>query len=275
MNFQRYLAGFLLGASCLLQAFEEEPWYDYPLEIHFRPSYLIAYYSSINGLTQPSSYQSLNQVLTANFGFTTMSQFDVQIESEILLKTKMLDPTLMSVGIQGRYLILDDVEGDPLSVSLGVNMRYVPDHVRQDPFCPYHNLMNFETHAALGKEFDHLERWTYRAFAIASIGIANQGAMWVKGLGAFAMHSKDEKHEGIFTVDSYFGFGSRHFIDLNDFHGYYNIWHQNVDLSALYRYKFDIWGALSFCLGYRPYALDYPVHETYFILKYDLPFSIF
>jgi hypothetical protein len=258
-----------------LYSFEIEPWFPYPLELHFRPSYFISYYPSINGLVSPSSYHSLNQAASVNFGFTTLSQFDMQIEAEFILKTKMLNPTLMSTGIQGRYLFLDDVQGDPLSVALGVNMRYVPDHVRRDPFCPYHSLVNFEMNAGLGKEFDHLEFWVYRIYAVPAIGIANQGAMWVKALASFELSSRDNKHDGALTLDSYFGFGNKHFINLDQFSGYYNIWHQNIDLSAMYRYHFDIWGAISVSLGYRPYALDYPAHQTYLLFKYDLPLSLF
>ena len=272
---RKWLFVFFQSVVFFAYGFEVQPWFPYPLELHFRPTYFISYYPSINGLVEPSSYQSLNQTLGVNFGFTTMSQFDMQVEADMILKTKMLDPTFMSAGIQGRYLLLDDVQGDPLSLALGVNVKYVPDHVRHDPFCPYHNLFNFEFNLALGKEFDHLEFWVYRIYAVGSTGIANQGAMWAKALASFEMSSRDNKHDGAFIFDSYFGFGQRHFINISEFSGYYNIWHQNIDLSLLYRYHFDIWGAIAVSLGYRPYALDFPAHQTYLMIKYDLPFSIF
>ncbi|MDN3504279.1 MAG: hypothetical protein P0S95_01730 [Rhabdochlamydiaceae bacterium] len=255
-------------------AFELQPWFTYPYEFHFRPSYLAAYYPNVNGATNPISYNAWNQELYLNFGFNTMSQFDTQIEAGFF-NTSKTNATFQSAAVMGRYLLLDDVQGDPISAALGLNIRFVPDHALTDTFTPYHNIVNFETNLAIGKEFDNLQYWLYRLYGVASVGIANRGAPWVKGLGSFEFNARDNRNQCAVLVDSYFGFGSQDFVNINRFNSYAKIWHQNVDVSAIYRHLFDIWGTISIEFGYRVYAKNYPENLVFAKLKYDLPFSIF
>jgi len=255
-------------------AFDVQPWFPYPYEFHFRPNYLAAYYPNVNGATNPTSYNAWNQELYLNFGMNTMSQFDTQIEAGFF-NTSKTNATFQSAAMMGRYLLLDDVQGDPVSVAIGLSLRYVPGHALTDVFTPFHNRVNLEANCAVGKEFDNLQYWLYRLYGVASVGMANQGAPWVKGLGAFEFNASDNRNQCAIQVDSCFGFGSQDFVNINRFNGYAKIWHQNVDVSAIFRHLFDIWGTLSVELGYRVYAKNYPENLVFARFKYDLPFSIF
>ncbi|MCF7852870.1 MAG: hypothetical protein K9M07_06485 [Simkaniaceae bacterium] len=267
---------FLIALLLTLRAFsfENQPWFPFPYEFHFIPSYFISYFSSVQGGYNPYSYNSWNQVIAANLEFNTMSQFDTQIEVECF-NTSKTNMTLLSSGIQGRYLLFDDIQGDPVSLAVGLNFRYVPDHALTDPFCPYHNIVNFEAVGSVGKEFDHLQYWVYRLYALAALGQANQGAPWIKGSASVELNGRYNRNQCAILVDSYFGFGSRREVNINQFHGYGSIWHQSVDVSAIYRRNFQVWGTLSFELGYRVYAENYPRNQIGFLIKYNLPFSFF
>lgn len=270
----RYITLVLIVLTLRADAFEMQPWFSYPFEVHFRPSYFASYYPSIEGSVNPLSYNSWNQLLNVNMGMNTMAQFDTQIEVEFF-NTKKINPTLLSVGAMGRYLLLDDVEGDPLSLSIGISARYVPDHALRDPFDPYHNIVNFESHIACGKEIDRLHFWVNRFYGIACVGIANVGAPWIKGIGGIEFSSKDNRDQSAVQIVSYFGFGEEQFVNVDAFYGYAKVWHQSVDLSAVYRHAFEIWGTLSLEIGYRVYAKNYPELQVYALFKYDLPFSLF
>ena len=257
-----------------VSAFENQPWFAYPYEFHFRTELDLSYYTSVEGGIPPVNDSSWNQVLTGNLGVNTLSQFDTQIEVAGFNTTRTT-ATLLSAGIQERYQFLDDITGDPISLAVGVNFRFVPGHSLTDPYCPYHGIANFEANIALGKEFDHLQFWVYRFYAIGAVGMANKGSPWARGFASFEFNGKENKNQCGVNLDSYFGFGDQTSVNVAQFDSYANIRHQSVDLSAFYRRAFESWGALSIQLGYRVYAENYPQNLIGLQIKYDLPFSVF
>ena len=189
--------------------------------------------------------------------------------------TSRTNATMMSVGAMGRSLLMDDVQGDPVSLALGLNVRYVPDHARTDVFCPYSGLVNFEANCSIGREFDHLQFWVYRIYGIASLGQATQGMPWVRGDFGFEVNDRRNVNQAGLMVLSNWGFGREHAVNIDQFKGYGNVWHQNIDVKALYRRVFRVWGSFGVEAGYRVYAQNAPRNEIFGILKYDLPFSPF
>ncbi len=260
--------------SYALIAFEESPWLDFPYEFHFRPDFKESYYTKINqGHPHKITYQnSWNEQLNLNLGVTTLSLVELQIEGEFF-QTKATRFTFESIGAQVRTQCLDDIQGDIVSLTIGSSFRFVPDHALKDPYVPYHQLVNFEGNLSLGKEFDQAFEWTKRSYLFLGAGIANQSAAYLKANAYFEMHRMHHLF-GTF-LKSYFGFGSKKFIDLNDFHGYGNINHQSLDFGLIYRYLFDIYGSLSIECAYRLYAYAFPKNFTSVEIRYNFPFSIF
>jgi len=264
---------FVALASIQLAAFEESPWLDFPYEFHFRSSIEGSYYSSINDGQKVSCYtHSFNEQLNLNLGVVTLSQIDLQLEMEAF-KTKATTGSLESLGAQCRYQLLDDIQGDPISLTFGASFRFVPDHALNDPYTPYHELLNLEGTVCIGKEFDQVFNWVKRTFLLLGAGMANTGSPWARFNSLFEMHRQHHVF-GAF-LQGYFGFGSTHHVNVNHFHGYAKIAHQSIDVGLLYRYLFDIWGTLSIELSYRPYAQSFPSNFSKIEIRYNLPFSLF
>lgn len=263
-----------LGLGSLAFGFEQTPWVDFPYEFQLRTSFFESYYSAISdSYPFEAKYKnSFNEELKLNIGVATLSQVDFQIESEFF-QSKATTFTLESIGFFVRSQVLDDVQGDWISATIGTSIRYVPDHALHDPFVPYHNLFNFEGNLALGKEFDEAFDWTKRGSVFFAVGIATQSAAYIKFDGLFEFHRMSHLFGCFFK--SYFGLGNKKQIDLAQFHGYGKYMHQSVDVGLCYKYLFDIYGALSIEASYRFYAFAFPENETAIEIRYQLPFSVF
>ena len=271
---KKWLLSLLVLLGVKGEAFVEKPWFPFPYELHFRADYDLSYFPAVDGGYNPSNYSSWNHVLRGNLGFTSLSQIDFQLEAEGFITSKS-NATMMSIGAQVRKLLYDDIQGDPVSLSVGFITRYVPDHARLDVFCPYAGLVNFELNSAVGKEFDHLQDWVYRFYGVATLGQSVVGRPWIKGDVAFEVNDRENCHQAGLKMLSGFGFGQYDRVNIDQFNGYATVWHQNIDLVAQYRRVFRIWGTLGVDLGYRLYAENYPRNELFARFSYDLPFSPF
>ena len=111
-----------------------------------------------------------------------------------------------SVALQGRYLWLNDVEGDPYSLISALNVREVSGHSVRDVSSPYHYYLNFEFNSAIGKEWSKEGLWTMHTYALGAIGMANRGSPWLRGMGAWEANIQD-RHRFLLDIEGYFGLG--------------------------------------------------------------------
>jgi hypothetical protein len=257
-----------------LMSFEESPWLNFPYEVHFSSAVDQSYYASLAGdHSQTNRYEnSWNTQLNLNLSVATLSLYDVEVEGEFF-STSATSFTLESAAIQMRKQILDDIQGDVVSLTLGANLRFVPTHALKDPYVPYQGLLNLEVSGSMGKEFDNGSDWIRRFYVLIAPGVANRGAFYLRADGRFDWHQKS--HTVGVLLNSLLGFGNTHTVDWSNFQGYGQIWHQAIDLGVIYTYHFDLYGALSFALTYRPYAMNVPRHLTRGEIRYELPFSVF
>lgn len=254
-------------------SFALEPWYTTVGEFQFRPTYIYRHYPSVSQGKNPTSYHSHDHLIDLNLGIQFWSNWEVQIESDFS-NTRKLNWGTQRFGLQLRYLLLDDVVGDLVSLSLGLQSYYVPTRNLRDISSPYHAQGNIELGAAIGKEIDKTYNWLFRFWGFAGIGIANRGAPWIRPLLAAEMKFKQRHLFKVFS-GGYFGFGHRHKIAIDYFKGYAKVAHRSVDLGLNYTYLFKIWGTLGFQYAYRPYAHSFPQHASTFRIEYRLPFSLF
>lgn len=266
----RYL---LLLFPALVFGFVEEPWYPKVWEFQLRSGYSYRYYPSVSQGENPSSYHSNDHRIDLNLGAQVWPNWDVQLESDFL-HSKKLNWGTERVGMQLRHLLLDDVVGDPVSLSLGVQTYYVPTRSLRDVSVPYHSQGNIELTAAVGKEIDRTYNWLYRFWGALGVGIGNRGAPWIRPLMVAEMKLR-QKHVLKAFAESTIGFGHNHRVDIAHFNGYGSIAHRSIDLGIGYNILFQIWGSLGVSGSYRIYAHSFPAHATTIRIEYRLPFSLF
>jgi len=135
-----------------LFAFVVDPYLTPIAEFEFRPSYSYRYYPSVDHGENPSSYHSHDQLIDLNLGVNFWPNWDFQFQADFS-HTHKLNWGGQRVGTQLRYLLWNDVVGDPISLTIGGQIFYVPTHNMRDVSSPYHSQGNFELGIAAGNGY--------------------------------------------------------------------------------------------------------------------------
>ncbi|MEX0962344.1 MAG: hypothetical protein WDZ28_05780 [Simkaniaceae bacterium] len=255
-----------------LFSLEQQPYFGQQWEFYLTPSYQYRYYPAVQNARNPSHYSSHDHTLGLNLQVSFWPRWDLQLEADFAATSKT-PFGMQSIAADLRYLFFDDVQGDPVSLTLGTIIRVVPYHFQKDPSTPYHATTNIEVGTAIGKEVDHLDYWVVRGWGYLGLGIGNRGAPWLNSELAFEGNRENHHHFRAFAK-GYMGMGGIHTVNISHLRGYANIYHRSIDLGGRYTYLFDIWGRASLEYAYRLYARAYPKCAHTFVFRYTLPFSV-
>ncbi len=252
---------------------EIEPWFCDTWEFTFTPSYTYGRFHTVqNG--HPQLNKPFNEnLLTFDLEVSPSPNWDLDADVEFA-DTTVQSMGLRSGALQARYLWLDDVMGDAVSLTTGISARGVSSRSLKDISSPYHFHTNFEVNTSIGREWAQEFDWHVRLYGFGALGMANSGYPWVRGSVMFEGNVHDSHRFGIFA-ESYVGFGNQEQVHTNRFNGYADIRHRNIDAGLKYTYAFEIWGQLSFAYTRRLYARSFPENVNFFTISYMLPFSLF
>ncbi len=178
-----------------------------------------------------------------------------------------------SAALQLRYQLLDDISGDPLSLTLGTNFRVVPGHSLKDVSCPYAANCNYEVTLSLGKEWSTQGFWTMRTYGFFALGVGNHGLPWTRPIFVWQNNWQNRHRLSFFTVGD-FGWGGEQRVAVKHFHGWGKFHHQSIDLGLIYGYHCVAYGTFSAAYTYRVFAKNFPERVSFFTLSYNLPFSL-
>lgn len=263
----------LLLLPISLSALQVQPWFHEIYEFTFTPSYTYSRYRDVqNGHPQLKS-ASNDHLIAFDLGISPMQKWDVDADLEFA-DTPRQSLGFRSSALQLRYQWLDDIAGDPVSVTTGISGRGVGGHSLKDVSCPYHSYANFELNSAVGKEWDTGPFWFLRTFGFAAVGMANHGFPWMRALIDLEGNLHHTHRLGLFA-EGYFGFGDKTRVHVDHFRGYSSLRHQSIDVGLKYTYAFQIWGRLSLAYTRRVFARSFPENVNFFTICYQLPFSLF
>ncbi len=252
---------------------ETMPWLGDQYVFDLESAFTYSRYRKVEGASKQIKGPSNDYDLLFDLGFTACPNVDFRAEIEFA-ETPRQPFNWRSAALQGRYQWLDDIAGDPVSVTTGFNVRAVPHHSLRDVSCPYASYANYELTVAVGKEWSKEGMWTMRTYGWTSLGIANHGLPWLQELAAYQMNWQDT-HELSFYALGNFGLGGKQHVDVHRFNGWGEFQHQSIDLGVAYGYQFTIWGTLTAIYAYRVFAHNFPERVNFFTLAYTLPFSLF
>jgi len=263
----------LLSHPILLLALQTKPWLGNPYEFDFESAFTYSRYRKVEGASKQLKSPSNDYDLFFDLGFTPRYNIDVRAEFE-LAETPRQNFNWRSAALQARYQWLNDIAGDPISLTTGVNFRAVPHHSLKDVSCPYASYANYELTLSLGKEWSKEGEWTMRTYGYATVGMANHGFPWMHDIVTWQFNWQDTHALFLFTVGD-FGFGHQQHVNVHRFNGWGEFLHQSIDLGLAYRYRINIWGTLTVSYAYRLFAHNFPQRVNFFTLTYHLPFSFF
>ena len=250
---------------------EIQPWFGDVYEFHFLGGYAYSRFRKVEGAVDQLTSAFNSNVLFTGLDFSFSPEWSADIDLQLADTTEQ-SFGFRTVGGQVRYLWMDDIIGDPISLATGANARFVSSNSLRDVSCPYHGNVDVEFNLSLGKEFDAFQFWRYRLWGFGVVGIANRGSPWIRG-GAFIEANLDDIHKfAIFLLGSH-GYGRQTSININDFFGYAKIRQKSIDIGARYGYRMGVWGTLRFEYIRRVKARLCPENVNNFIISYLVPFS--
>lgn len=272
----------LLKSSCLaftlllfpfsLAGLEVQPWFGDCLEFHFLGRNSYSYFNKVqNGIPQlKNTFQS--DVIYLGLDFSPTPEWSIDADLQFADTTKE-SFNFRSIALQGRYLWLDDIVGDQISLTTGGSVRFTNPASLRDVSCPSHANFDFEANCSLGKEFDVSDSWAWRLWCFGAVGHANRGSPWVKAI--FACETNyDDQHKFALYAEGSNGYGGHRHVLIDHFNGYAKIRQKSIDMGVRYGYRMGVWGTLRIEYIRRVLAKSCPANVNDFVVSYLLPFSL-
>jgi len=263
----------LLALPISLFGLNMEPWFCNVYEFTFSPSYTYSRYRDVqNGYPQLRSVSN-DHLIAFDIAVPPAPNWELDADVEFA-DTPRQSMGLRSLGAQVRYLWLDDVVGDPVSLTTGVSLRGVSKHSVHDVSSPYHSYLNGELSTSIGREWDSGFHWRFRTYGFGAIGMANHGYPWSRLFATVEGNLHNTHRLSLFSW-GYIGFGPHKRVHVDHFKGYASVQHRNVDIGIQYTYVTEIWGRITLSYSRRVYAHSFPENVNFFLIGYMLPFSLF
>jgi hypothetical protein len=254
-----------------IDAVERRPWFGRDLEIEGRASTLVQAYHSVD-TTHGSTARPAGDVFISLSASTACQNLAGELEL-IAADTRHRSFGMDSISLTGRYLWLNDVIGDPVSLTTGATLAKVFKPARRDLGTFHQGGIECEVHAAVGKEFSCQQFWMSRIWGVIGFGFADIGSAWLRANLAWERNWW-ERHQLRAFVHTLWGLGHNSLNLEIPFRGYGPIRHQSVDTGMRYRYAFDNGFAISLEYAYRVFASNCPQHVNLIMLRLYYPFGL-
>lgn len=251
-------------------ALEVQPWFGDVYEFHFLSAYAYSRFHQVQNSKPPFQGLFQSNVIYLGLDFSPSPVWSIDGDIQFADTTKMAF-NFRTMGLQGRYLWMDDIIGDPVSLATGISARGTPSPALRDVSCPSFSHFDFELNFSLGKEFDASDSWLWRAWFFGAVGHGTRGSPWVRGVASIETNIEDQHKLALYAagVNSY---GRHTHIDVDDFFGYAKVREKAIDLGVRYGCSISVYGTLRVEYVRRVLAKSAPKNVNTFIISYLLPF---
>jgi hypothetical protein len=261
----------LLLLPLMGSALEVQPWFGDCLEFHFLGSYAYSFFDKVQNGKPQLDHTFQSHVIYGGLDFSPTPEWSIDTDIQ-LADTTQQNFNFRTIALQARYLWLDDIIGDRVSLATGASARFTNSDSLHDVSCPSHANFDFELNFSMGKEFDVSECWAWRFWGFGALGHANKGSPWVRAILALETNY-DDQHKLAFLAEGSNGYGRHSTVLVDDFDGYAKIRQKSIDVGVRYGYRIGVWGTLRFSYMRRVLAKSCPEQVNDFIFSYLLPFS--
>jgi hypothetical protein len=238
------------------KATEYQPWLGNVHEFELRSSLLYQKYHWLSLGSHLKKHKSNDFFLKASLNYTSPHDYGLEIEAEEAW-TRFQRGDIDHFKLTGRYVWLDDIAGDPLSLTTGFSLIQAFRHSLKDVSSFHHGRKEGELFLSIGKETPWETMWGSRWYSMAGIGIADRGSPWLRFNLNYENRLRDQ-HELRLFLHSLWGLGHKN-LRLDHFHGYGPIQHQAIDIGIRYTYLLEYFGSASLEYSYRIHGRNFPV----------------
>lgn len=170
--------------------------------------------------------------------------------------------------ILARYLMLNDLIGDPVSLAVGFSFAAITHEALTDRSIFHHGREEYELHVDIGREIPCGPIWKWHFWNAASLGIADRGSPWIRNKTAVARMNEWGTWE--LYLRSEVSFGNHKMSLVNPFPGYGSLRQRSIDLGGQLRYQLER-GELELAYQWRPWARNCPEYAHQFALSFIFP----
>ena len=176
--------------------------------------------------------------------------------------------------VGARYLWLNDVIGDCISLTTGVSIAAINHSHLHDVSLLHHGRYETELHAAAGKEFGFgfFQNGYFHGWLFASVGVADHSSCWTREEAHLEAILKETHFFDLFLAHEK-GQGSKKLHSVHDFHGYGHIDYTLHDLGLRYSYQVRGYGSAYAKIAKRLQASNCPKHGLSYEVGVTVPFS--
>lgn len=197
--------------------------------------------------------------------------FEIQLEA-VMADTRRRSFGMDHFALTGRYKYMNDILGDPLTVTFGGTYIQAWKWALYDISSFHHGLYEFEAHTSVGKEFSYGSEWLWRWWTLFALGLSERGAPWLRA-EAFVEKNYCDSYLLRAFVKSLWGFGSRP-LHVHHFHGYGAVNHQSIELGIGAHYTFENQGTIKLEYARRIFSRNFPSRANNVVLSYLYPFGL-
>lgn len=258
------------------QATEKAPWFGNDNEFEWRNSLEHRYYDDVDTVQGAERRNGKESLLSLALGLATMGSFHAEAElTAYHLKADGLDAASRfdALTFQGRYLLMNDIVGEPFSIVAGADVSFVPSKSQREIGIVRHGNVELEGHLSIGREKSSGRTWDSRYWSSLALGVANRGSPWAKVHLAWEKNFSDEQSLLVFS-DYRQGLGGRKLNQISEFTSYRSLDYAFADVGMKYAYQFAVMGELSASYAHRVYSQYTAKSVDTLSLSYFLPFGL-
>lgn len=261
---KRWLVALLLVVTAQGSSVEKEPWLGNWLEFEG---------ALFQSHTQSRfKHKFLHAERTrASIEFMPLADLSAAFELD-LVDTQSKDYGFEAIKAACRYKLLNDLTGDPVSLTCGLKAALSTPSRVKDLSSIQHGVFETEAFLVMGREFAYHDKSYYKAWGLIKSGLASSGSPWL-GLEAHFTRVFKNRH----YIDLFFraekGLSSRKLHHAHDFHSWSRIGYTYEDIGLTYRLKEIALGSLYLEATTRLHARYYPKHAWSLQLGFVIPFS--
>lgn len=256
---------WLLFLCLPLFATELRPWFGPTFQPEIRASYHFQYYP------QPFGGETLHSGILSGL-ISPWPTWSTELEFAITDSTQrgfFFDYGKWTV----RYLLMDDVVGDPVSMTVGGSLTFPSATSIRDIGTFHLGSVNLELHTAIGKEITCGYDWAWRMWALGAIESSFQSWPHVNGRLVVERNLRDRHHFQLALLGEV-ALSGRSLPPPRFFPGYAKIQTRYLDIEGCYTYLIPFSWQIKICYAYRLAAKNTPrrLHSVLITLFYPLSF---
>lgn len=257
-----------------LDASFREPWAGELLELNWLNQFSWQRFQSVDSDGKTIRYRSNDLFLNSSFvvALPDLTSFAADYSIEIGLmqaSTRKQHGGIDHYSLTGSYHLLDDVQGDFLSLKVGLSYFRACGQSLYDISAFHHGREEGELFFSFGLDDTcRLSRW----WVAGALGFADRGSPWSR-LNIDYAYTLLEKHVFALKCSCLYGFGQGR-LKVKQFKGYGSIAHRSVDLGLNYSLLLDHFGRVGLSYTYRLYAKNFPQRAQVIQVEWTYTFGL-